>query len=651
MKITRYLIVLLVFSKILYAGEPNEKFTVRDYLSMTSIRTPALSPDGKWVVYTATTKECWDCTGNSDLWLTTVDKSKTVQLTTSENQETLPQWSPDGSKVAFVSDRTGTMQVYYIKIDGGEAKKITDEANGVSKFTWYKDNKHIAYIIDDDRDSVVTKAEKEAGGGFDVTEQFTTSSLFTKKLSEDNKQKVIGGKYYIHEVAASPDGKHFLLSTAPTSDLYLKYNDGELKLISSKGEEKFAFKKGVKEISHPKFSPDGKKLSFIACTVGYSAANGLFVMDVSGREPKILTKDFDPTINETAWLNNTTLLFSTPRNVHTGFYTVSTNGGEVATVIKPYWVSSSWSYNSKTNSIAFTGSRAQIPTELYTTKLKSDPAKATLLTDANINYCKNKKLASSQVVQYKSYDGVQIEAVLSLPPDYKKGNKYPILVLPHGGPDGIIMDKFSAFGQFFAGEGFIVYEPNFRGSIGYGSEFYKANRGELGYIDYKDIMWGLNYLIAQGMVDTTKMVVGGWSYGGYMTNWVIGHTNRFKAAVCVAGVSNTVSNYGQGDINHSEVAKWEFKGVPVLDIENYHHSSPIMYLKSCKTPTLFLHGENDARVHVAQAWEAYRALDNLGVETELVLYPDAKHGIRAPKQFNNVITRWIDWYKSHLDMN
>ncbi|MBN4052473.1 S9 family peptidase, partial [Sphingobacteriaceae bacterium AH-315-L07] len=464
MKITRYLIVLLVFSKILYAGEPNEKFTVRDYLSMTSIRTPALSPDGKWVVYTATTKECWDCTGNSDLWLTTVDKSKTVQLTTSENQETLPQWSPDGSKVAFVSDRTGTMQVYYIKIDGGEAKKITDEANGVSKFTWYKDNKHIAYIIDDDRDSVVTKAEKEAGGGFDVTEQFTTSSLFTKKLSEDNKQKVIGGKYYIHEVAASPDGKHFLLSTAPTSDLYLKYNDGELKLISSKGEEKFAFKKGVKEISHPKFSPDGKKLSFIACTVGYSAANGLFVMDVSGREPKILTKDFDPTINETAWLNNTTLLFSTPRNVHTGFYTVSTNGGEVATVIKPYWVSSSWSYNSKTNSIAFTGSRAQIPTELYTTKLKSDPAKATLLTDANINYCKNKKLASSQVVQYKSYDGVQIEAVLSLPPDYKKGNKYPILVLPHGGPDGIIMDKFSAFGQFFAGEGFIVYEPNFRGS-------------------------------------------------------------------------------------------------------------------------------------------------------------------------------------------
>jgi dipeptidyl aminopeptidase/acylaminoacyl peptidase len=211
------------------------------------------------------------------------------------------------------------------------------------------------------------------------------------------------------------------------------------------------------------------------------------------------------------------------------------------------------------------------------------------------------------------------------------------------------LDDFGLFGQIFAQEGIVVFEPNFRGGIGFGSEMYEANRGRLGDIDYKDIMAGVAYLIEEGVADPQKLVVGGWSYGGYMTNWMIGHTNRFKAAVSVAGIANTVSMYAQSDINHGDLARWEFKGVPVLNMENFKRSSPIEFLHNCTTPTLILHGEADERVPVAQAWEIYRALTDLGVEVQMVLYPGAGHGISAPKQFVDVATRWVEWYKKFIE--
>jgi dipeptidyl aminopeptidase/acylaminoacyl peptidase len=195
----------------------------------------------------------------------------------------------------------------------------------------------------------------------------------------------------------------------------------------------------------------------------------------------------------------------------------------------------------------------------------------------------------------------------------------------------------------------IVFEPNFRGSIGYGSDFYAANRGKLGYIDYDDIMAGVDYLIKNKMADENKMVVGGWSYGGYMTDWIIGHTNRFKAAVSVAGMSNTVSHYAQSDINHGVIADWEYIGLPIFDMENYTRSSPLSFFDKAKTPTLIMHGEADTRVSVMQSWEIYRALIDNGIEVEMVLYPGAGHSITAPKQRKNVFERWVDWYRKYLN--
>jgi dipeptidyl aminopeptidase/acylaminoacyl peptidase len=297
--------------------------------------------------------------------------------------------------------------------------------------------------------------------------------------------------------------------------------------------------------------------------------------------------------------------------------------------------------------VAFLGSRGHRPPQLYLHRLREDPTEALALFCPN-PWLGSRSLAATEVIRYPSFDGHSIEAVLTLPPDHQEGESYPLVVLPHGGPDGMSLDDFGLFAQIFAQEGMVVFEPNFRGGIGYGSEFYAANRGRIGDIDFRDIMAGVDHLCRNGVADPGRLLVGGWSFGGTMTSWIIGHSDRFRAAVTVAGASDYLSRYGTSDINWGEAARWEFKDIPMHDLDRFVRASPIAHLAGCTTPTLIMHGERDARVPVGQAWELYRALRDVGVEVELVLYPDAGHGISAPKQFADVMDRWLDWYQSHL---
>ena len=645
MKKHALIFLVILFAHQIFPQDQLEKFSIQDYLAMTSISSPVFSPNGEWIVYAEGEKEKWDGPRNNNIWLVSAGGSKTLKLTNHEKSDWGPQWSPDGSQIAFLSSRSEKTQVYSINVSGGEAVQITDSKEGVNSFKWI-DNKKVACVSDVPRDSTIIAAEEKAGGGYIAGTKSNKSALWVQSLEKiSDKTKIIEGKYYISEMAAASDGKSFVLITSSDSDLYNLMTQGRVIVIDAAGNELFMFNEG-NGFNSPEFSPDNRKISFVANTVGFSSRNSLFVADIKTGGIKDLTRNFDPTIEATQWLNDNIISYKTPRSVYTGIYQVSLDG-EITSMLNPYWVVYSYSVNLETHTIAYIGTRSNEAPQLLFNKFGVDPENARILTSIN-SWLKNKKLASTRVIKYPSIDGFEIEARLSLPPKYDAKKKYPLMVFPHGGPDGIVTDRFHPFGQTFAQEGFIVFEPNFRGGIGYGSEFYASNRGKLGYIDYDDIMAGVNYLIKKGMIDTSKMVVGGWSYGGYMTNWIIGHTNIFKAAVTVASVSNTVSMYAQSDINHGEIARWEFMGVPVTDMENFTRSSPITYLKNCKTPTLILHGEADERVPVMQAWEIYRALEDLGVEVQMVLYPDAHHGISAPKQFADVITRWTEWYKQHL---
>lgn len=646
----------MLFCSVSIFAQSNNLYETKDYFMMTRISNPKYSPDGNWILYTQSQKENWESSSNSDLYLISRDNKTKFQLTTSPQSEWSAEWSPNGKWIGFMSNREGAPQVFLISPDGGEARKITNIKEGVSAFHW-AGNSRIAFTANEERDSAIIAAEKNAGGGWVVGTKYITSALWLKPLFESEAQKITDGSFYIIDFNSSPKGNLFELIVSDDSELFKQMTDPKVLVIDSDGNEKFNFK-GIAGISMPEFSPDENKIAFVGNTIGFSANDGLFISNLNTGRTVNITYDFDPTIEKIMWLDENTISFQTPRNVTTGIYSISLSDvslqdavndvyinaevDKVETLLKPDWVVYDYSVNAD-KEIIFTASRSNKPVELY-----SSSGGIKKLTNEN-DWLANKELANTKVINFKSADGTEIEAIITLPLGYEAGNKYPVLVLPHGGPDGIIKDQFGLFGQTFAREGFIVYEPNFRGSIGYGRKFYEANRGKLGYVDYDDIMSGLKYLISEGYVDENKMVVGGWSYGGYMTDWIIGHTDIFKAAVAVAGISNTVSMYAQSDINHGIIAEWEFRGVPVKNMENFTRSSPLEYLKNCTTPTLILHGEADDRVPVMQGWEIYRALVDMNIEVKMVLYPDANHGIRAPKQFVNVFDRWVNWYKEHLN--
>jgi dipeptidyl aminopeptidase/acylaminoacyl peptidase len=643
-----FTVLLMLFISIpVLCQEKINKFTVQDFLSMSSLSSPKISPDGTLIVYMSGEKEKWDSPANDNLWLISTDGTKRMQLTNSDKTDSNPLWSPDGSKIAFLSDRSGKWQVHVISLKGGESRQVTFAESGVDSCKWI-DNTTVAYTSAVPRDAALLKAEEEAGGGYIVGTKATTSDLWIQ--SEDDKddtKRITDGTYYIIDMCPSPDGKYFVMITADHSDLYNQITDNMVRLIDRDNKELFTFKK-AQAFGDVGFSPDGTKISFTGNTVGYSSQNSLFVYDLKTGELRNLTEKFDPTLRSVRWLDNKTITFLTLRRSYTGIYGVSLEDNHIEAYLEPYFVTFDYSINSATDSLCFYGTRGQNPSKLYIHHCGDSASDAKAIYSPN-EWITEKDLASTKVIRYPSFDGYTIEAVLTLPPHYDRTKKYPLMALPHGGPDGMSLDDFGLFGQIFAQEGIVVFEPNFRGGIGFGSEMYEANRGRLGDIDYKDIMAGVAYLIEEGVADPQKLVVGGWSYGGYMTNWMIGHTNRFKAAVSVAGIANTVSMYAQSDINHGDLARWEFKGVPVLNMENFKRSSPIEFLHNCTTPTLILHGEADERVPVAQAWEIYRALTDLGVEVQMVLYPGAGHGISAPKQFVDVATRWVEWYKKFIE--
>jgi len=644
-KFTVSILVLLIIVPV-NSQENSNKFTVQDYFLMSSLSSPRISPDGSLIVYMFAEKENWDSPSNYNLWLISTDGKDRFRLTSSAKTDWNPQWSPDGSHIAFSSNRSGKSQVHLIPLSGGESRQITFADDGVSSFSWL-DNETIACISSVPRDSNLIKSEEKAGGGYVVGTKATTSVLWTQSLTDKNEmKKITDGTYFISEMCPSPDGKYFIMITSDNSELYNQITESTVRLIDNDNNELFIFN-DAESFGDAGFSPDGKKISFSGNTVGYSSQNSLFVYDIETKELKNLTEEFDPTIRMVHWLDNETITFLTLRKTYTAIYKASIKEDNIKPILEPYFVTFYYSLHSKSNTLYFYGTRGQQPSKLYAYNFRDASSGSQSLYSPN-EWITGKELATTNVIKYPSYDGYTIEAVLTLPPFYDETKKYPLMVLPHGGPDGMSLDDFGLFGQLFAQEGIVVFEPNFRGGIGFGSDMYKANRGRLGDIDYKDIMAGVDYLIEKGMADPEKLVVGGWSYGGYMTNWIIGHTNRFKAAVSVAGIANTVSMYAQSDINHGELAHWEFKGVPVLNIENFRRSSPIEFLRNCTTPTLILHGEADNRVPAAQAWEIYRALEDLGVEVQMVLYPGAGHGISAPKQYVDVMNRWISWYKRFL---
>jgi dipeptidyl aminopeptidase/acylaminoacyl peptidase len=653
--------------------------TIDDILKMKTVASPIVSPDGTQVIYTV---RAWETDASSAgtakaspgaermesrtrIWRVAASGGPARQITFGERGDSQPQWSPDGRYISFVSargagsgDDAPRPQIYVMRSDGGEASKVTDAKEGVAAYSWAPDSQRIAYLTTEARPGDEEAAIRRRDDERVFEGDFRYQHLWTVALDPAAPQsatRVTQGREFTVMGAPSwaPDGRRFVFGAKPTTMLRDVRSDVYIADVAAAAIEKISTNAGSD--ASPQWSPDGARIAWTsepasARPIGdgtlpsYIGHGHLIVYDVARKTAADVWKsDFDVDAGAPQWsADSRQIVFVAGRrasseafsyDVASGSYTQLTRGRTLA-------------YGSRSKDgkvVAVTMDAAESPSEVHVT----DAAFQTFrkLTDTNPQAVRF-ALGESEVITWKSSDGVEVEGVLLKPVGFTAGRKYPTLVVAHGGPAGAYTNNYRVGGleggQLWAGQGWAVFYPNPRGSTNYGEKFLRANINDWGGGDYRDIMTGVDALIARGIADPDRLAHIGWSYGGYMTAWVVTQTTRFKAAMVGAGLTNMVSMYGTNDIPNVLVTY--FGGYPTKQtLSLYQARSAMTFIDNVQTPTLILHGANDERVPTGQALEMYRALKDRGKPTELVFYPREGHGISEYYHVKDRLTRIYDW--------
>lgn len=656
----------------------DKRMTTEDALAIRQIGAPQFSPDGKRIAYTISE---WDKKENrrvSHIWLVSVDGGPTTKLTTGDKGETSPQWSPDGSNIAFIADRDKGNQVWVIPVDGGEADKLTSEENNVQSFRWSPNGKLIAFVT---RDTPKDKAEREKRkkDKFDtivVDSDFNFSHLWTINVETREKKRLTEGNFTVSDPQWSPNGASIAftmskggLQESPFIDISDDRNT-DIYIVSAQDGSPRQLTTNPGPDGNPQWSPNGKLIAYTSNPEqkSWAAKTDVLLISAEGGAPRNLTKDFFESAGlgaaGLAWgPDGNTLYFSSGVGVYTHIFSVPAGGGKVTQITResrnygafdvtgyptiklptPPFNPNEPAYTPNWK-IAYTVSDSLTAEDIWVAPLKQmDQAKKITWVNPQI---RDFALAETRMIKWKGPDNLEIEGLLVKPLGYQEGKRYPLILQIHGGPYGRFSDTFNTRAQIWAANGYAVLMPNPRGSTGYGNQFTVANIGDWGGKDFKDIMAGVDSVIVRGVADPDKLVVMGGSYGGFMTFWTITQTDRFKAAIGHAGISDWYSFHGQSDI--PGLMEYGFNGQPWTSTETYRKWSPMSYVDRVKTPILITHGERDMRVPIAQAEQYYRALKKRGVETVFLRYPREGHGIQEPNHLIDLFQRQLEWFDSHL---
>jgi dipeptidyl aminopeptidase/acylaminoacyl peptidase len=391
-----------------------------------------------------------------------------------------------------------------------------------------------------------------------------------------------------------------------------------------------------------KISPDGKLISYQGTRTDGPTANDLFVMPVEGGKAANLTQSsVDRSGFFYVWHGNDHIIYQAITGFTTTFFELDLEGRSKK--LPSYDVHPAGPFIIGPDYAAFVGQTTTQFPELWFSKT---PGKAEKVSGFNAGW-DEVLVIQPEIVTYTSFDGTKIEAALLKPWDYQKGTRVPLIVLVHGGPSGVWSDRFNAWGQLLAQRGFAVLYPNIRGSLGYGYDFLVANRRDWGGGDFKDVMAGVDFMIEQGIADPDRLGIGGWSYGGYMAAWAVTQTDRFKASVSGAPMTDLASEYGTEMAGINAYDTW-YMGTPYENLNLFQERSPVTHVKNVKTPTLLLTGENDLTDPIGQCQQFYRGLKRYEVETEYVVYPREGHGIREEKHRIDLLNRILAWFEKYV---
>jgi dipeptidyl aminopeptidase/acylaminoacyl peptidase len=645
----------LLLCALASAGTP----TIDQSLSMKSVGGAQISPDGRYVAYSVQQANWEEDDFYQQIWIAVTATGERYQLTGGKKNSSGPQWSPDGHRIAFTSDRDGKRQIYLIAPAGGEAVALTAEENGVGGIAWSPDGGSIAFAASGP-DSQAKKDRKEKYGDFEiVTGDYTMSHLWLVNVPADipsDPKKLpkpaaltSGDQFSVGAFSWSPDGKHIAfqagrdpdLSSGDTEQLYLvDVADRHVrKLLDSGGPN-----------ANPKWSPDGRQIAYTTANGNpffYYANSRIAVISADGGSPRLLSEAFDEDPNLIDW-GPDGIYFTASQKTNAHVFRIDPANRAIRRISGPEQFDiSQASFTKDHRMMAASGAAPNHFTEVLVSSV-SDFAPR-YLTDAGAQW-KDLQLATREVVQWKSSDGTQIEGILMKPADYDAGRKYPLLVVIHGGPTGVdsavrAADRYYPV-EMFAAKGALVLRPNYRGSAGYGETFRSLNVRNLGVGDYEDVISGVDALIAKGLVDKDRVGAMGWSQGGYISAFITCYSDRFKAVSVGAGISDWMTYYVNTDIH--PFTRQYLKATPWEDPEIYRKTSPITYISRARTPTLIQHGDQDKRVPPPNAFELYQALKDRGVPAKLILYKGFGHPINKPKQQRAVMEHNYEWFTKYI---
>jgi len=680
--------------------------TIPEALSLKSIDSPKISPDGRFVVYSLEQADWKTNEYVSQLWLMNVDTGKTVQLTRGKKSANGADWSPDGRWIAFATERESSAiepfsetekeekkeakdkkkdekteekkepepgkpvasQIWLISPSGGEAWQLSKAETDINEFHWSKDSKTIAFTANAP-ESKSSKDRKEKYSDYEVYEKdYRQNQLWSLDVTEAEKSFLpVAAKRLFTDLSLnvtdfswSPDSTQ--IAFAATSNPFLSFRgDQDIYLLD------LAHNNAVKKVialpgpdANPVFSPDGKQLAFqtaLAQQYYYYANGHIALVQLSAVLNKPATspadvRDLTASFDEDPYLYDwgpDGIYFAGLQKTNVHIFRVDPQSASVTRLSSPDALmleGASLTPNFKT--VAFIASSPTQMEELYVTPVS--PFAPKKLTDMT-SQVKDWNLGTAEVVSWKSQDGAAIEGILRKPADYDPSRKYPLLVKIHGGPTGTSRPTLSPVTyaypeQQFLAKGALVLEPNYRGSAGYGEAFRALNVRNLGVGDMWDVMTGVDSLIAKGIVDPAKLGAMGWSQGGYISSFLTTHTDRFRAISEGAGISDWMTYYVNTDI--TPFTRQYLHATPWDDPEIYAKTSPISTIKQAKTPTLIQQGSNDKRVPVPDSYELYRGLQDQGVESRMVLYSNFGHGVNKPKSQRALLQSNLDWFNHYI---
>lgn len=626
---------------------------------------PQLSPDGRKVAVLVSRANFEENRFDPELVLIDTG-TKAQRLLTSRRGVTQPRWSPQGDRLAFLATVETKLQIHVLPLGGGEAVQLTKAPSGVQQYTWSPDGQNIAYVSSDEPEKKTgperhNRSFEAANNDFLVTAQPMPAHAWLIPAGGGAARRLTSGAWTLpitlppsspsSPLSWSPDGRSIAIAKTETpytgdadqrSIQILDVATGNLRALTGRSRSE----------SQPLISPDGRSVAYWYPRDGQNRnVNEIYLSPITGGEGRSITRSIDRNIQRSIWMaDSKSLLVSANDETTTALWVQPLDGpaqrinlGKIVPAAA-FWLDASMA---STGQIAFTGSEPQRPSELYF--LESSAASPVRLTGFNDEIAAL-ELGKTETVRWNGADGYAMDAVLTFPPDFAPARKYPLVLYIHGGPRSASKEAFSPRAQLLAAQGWIVFEPNYRGSDNLGNTFQAAIWNDSGAGPGRDVMSGLEVLKKRGIVDESRIAATGWSYGGYMTTWLLGnYPEVWKAAVAGAAVTDWMDQYNIGDAN---VRRGEaMGGSPYTDpkrMQAFIDQSPITYAPKIKAPTLVLCLTGDYRVPITQSYKLYHALRDNNVPTKFIAYPLTGHSPTDPVHSRDVDRRWIEWLQTYL---